>query len=130
RRACRDAESRCAPYSRHGQGAMLTIRWSSSHSSHQKSSDNSERPETHVKRSMNCKSGATSLSRVNWTSNWPDVVEHGDASATRTPVHVLCISRASEMRTSRNDNVGLQSLLATACVAPSSTRVTTSKIDR
>src|SRR5262245_13835070 len=109
---------------------MLTIRWSPSHSSHQKSSDNSDCPETHVKRSMNCKSGATSLSRVNWMSNWPDAVEHGDASATSMPVQVLCISHASEMRTSRNDKIGLQSLLATGCVAPSSTRVTASKIDR
>jgi hypothetical protein len=108
---------------------MLTIRESSGHSSHQKSSDSSDCPETHVNRSVNCKSGEISLRRVNWISNSPDLVEHRDASASRTPLHVLCSSRASEMRTSRNDKTGLQSWPAAACVALNRARLAASKMD-
>jgi hypothetical protein len=50
-----------------------------------------------VNRSTNRKSGAFSFKRVNSTSNLPDVLEHGDASTVRTPVHVLSRFRASEM---------------------------------
>ena len=71
--------------------------------------DTSERPEAHVNRSLKRRSGAVSLRRVNSISNGPEVVEHSDASATSTPLHVLCKFRGSEMRTSRNDNTGLQS---------------------
>src|SRR6516164_1213417 len=71
--------------------------------------DTSDRPDAHVNRSVKRRSGAVSLRRVNSISNGPEVVEHGDASATSTPLHVLCKFRGSEMRTSRNDNTGLQS---------------------
>src|ERR1700755_3422365 len=78
--------------------------------------DTSDRPDAHVNRSLKRRSGAVSLRRVNSISNAPEVVEHGDASATSTPLHVLCEFRGSEMRTSRNDNAGLQSSPATACL--------------
>src|ERR1700730_18446635 len=67
----------------------------------------SDRPDAHVNRSVKRRSGAVSLRRVNSISNAPEMVEHGDASATSTPLHVLCEFRGSEMRTSPNDNAGL-----------------------
>ena len=91
--------------------------------------DTSDRPEAHVNRSVKRRSGAVSLRRVNSISNGPETVEHGDASATSTPLHVLCEFRGSEMRTSRNDNAGLQSSPATVCIAPNVTRLAASKID-
>src|SRR5262249_7565875 len=106
---------------------MLMIREFSSHSSHQKSSDSLDCPEPHVKRSVNCRSGAISLKRVNSTSNWPEVVEHGDASAVTTPVQVRCISRASEIRTSCSDKSGLQSWAAATCGKPDRARLAASK---
>jgi len=51
--------------------------------------DTSDRPEAHVNRCVKRRSGAVSLRRVNSISNGPDVVEQRDASATRTPLHVL-----------------------------------------
>src|SRR5262249_11403795 len=108
---------------------MLMIREFSSHSSHQKSSDSWDCPETHVKRSVNCRSGAISLRRVNSMSNWPEVVEHGDASAVTTPVQVRCISRASEMRTSRSDKSGLQNWATATCGALDRARLAASKIN-
>src|SRR5262249_62361319 len=89
--------------------------------------DTSDRPEAHVNRSVKRRSGAVSLRRVNSISNGPEVVEHGDASATSTPLHVLCEFRGSEMRTSRNDNTGLQRFPATACIPPKAERVVTGK---
>src|SRR5215831_6447022 len=109
---------------------MLMIREFSSHSSHQTSSDSLDCPETQVKRSVNCRSGVISLRRVNSTSNWPDVVEHGDASAVTTPVQVRCISRISEMRTSRKDKSGLQSWATATCGKPDRARLAASKTDR
>src|SRR5262249_9219970 len=109
---------------------MLMMREFSSHSSHQKSSDSLDCPETHVKRSVNCRSGAISLRRVNSMSNWPEVVEQGDASAVTTPVQVRCISRISETRTSRKDKSGLQSWATATCGAPDRAMLAASKIDR
>jgi hypothetical protein len=91
--------------------------------------DTSDRPEAHVNRSVKRRSGAVSLRRVNSISNGSEAVEHGDASAMSTPLHVLCEFRGSEMRTSRNDNAGLQSSPAAACIAPNVTRLAASKID-
>src|SRR5260221_11261842 len=91
--------------------------------------DTSDRPEAHVNRSVKRRSGAVSLRRVNSISNGPEVVEHGNASATSTPLHVLCELRGSEMRISRNDNTGLQSCPAAACIPPNLTRLAGRKKD-
>jgi hypothetical protein len=71
------------------------------------SSDTLVCPDAHVNRSTNRKSGAFSFKRVNSISNSPNALEHGDASTLRTPVHVLCRFRASEMLASVTAKPGL-----------------------